>query len=114
MSVIRLMTQPVIVQLMEPGPPDDYGNTPLTALGQPVDELGYLDQKDTVEYLNGRDTTVTKWKAFLHPDSVVTPLAVISFPGQAQPFQVDGQPYQVYNPRTRTVSHIEVTLTTVT
>lgn len=111
MSVTALMTQPVVVQPMEPGPPDDYGNTPLTTLGQPVNERGYLDQKDTVEYLNGRDTTVTKWKAFLLPTSVVTALARINFQGQV--FQVDGRPYQVYNPRTRMVSHIEVTLTTV-
>lgn len=110
MSVTQLMTQPVVVQPMTPGVSDDYGNTPTTPLGNPVEEFGYLDQKDTIEYLNDRDTVVTKWKAFLHPDSVVTALAVLDFQGQT--FQVDGDPYHVYNPRTRMVSHIEVTLTT--
>lgn len=111
MSVTELMTQPVIVQPMGSGTPDDYGNTPLVPVGTAVNELGYLDQKDTIEYLNDRDTVVTKWKAFLHPDSAVTALAVITFPGQSSVFQVDGDPYHVYNPRTRMVSHIEVTLT---
>lgn len=108
MSVRALLTQPVTVQPMLPGTPDDYGNTPLTPTGSPVAELGYLDQKDTVEYVNGRDTTVTKWKAFLAPESAVTALATVTFGGQV--FQVDGQPYAVFNPRTRMTSHIECTL----
>lgn len=105
------MTQPVTVQPMAPGAADDYGNTPLAALGDPVAELGYLDQKDTIEYLTDRETVVTKWKAFLLPESVVTALATVTFGGQT--FQVDGEPYHVYNPRTRMMSHIECTLTTV-
>ena len=112
MSVRQLMTQAVIVQPMGPSTEDAYGNTVQGAVGSPVDELGYLDQKDTVEYLNDRDTIVTKWKAFLHPDSVVTSFATLTFGGQL--FQVDGAPYPVYNPRTRLVSHIECTLTEMT
>jgi len=111
-SVRQLMTQPVTVQPMTVGPEDAYGNTPLAASGDPVAEMGYLDQKDTIEYLNDRDTVVTKWKAFLRPESVVTALAVITFSGQS--FQVAGEPYHVYNPRTRMVSHIECTLVEVT
>jgi hypothetical protein len=88
---------------------DAYGNSTLTASGSPVAEFGYLDQKDTVEYLTDRDTVVTKWKAFLFADSVVTQFATLTIGGQL--FQVDGAPYPVYNPRARIVSHIECTLT---
>lgn len=112
MSVTQLMTQPVTVQPMGAGAPDDYGNTAPAPQGDPVPEFGYLDQKDTVEYLGDRDTVVSKWKAFLRPDSVVTALSYVTFAGQT--FQVDGEPYHVFNPRTRMVSHIECTLVTVT
>jgi hypothetical protein len=109
MSVRQLMTQAVVVQPMGPSTTDAYGNSVQGALGSPVDEFGYLDQKDTIEYLNDRDTVVTKWKAFLHPESVVTAFSTLTFQGQL--FQVDGAPYHVYNPRTRQVSHIECKLT---
>jgi hypothetical protein len=109
MSVRQLMTQAVIVQPMGPTTTDAYGNSVQGALGAPVNEFGYLDQKDTIEFLNDRDTILTKWKAFLHPESVVTAFATLTFQGQL--FQVDGAPYHVYNPRTRQVSHIECKLT---
>lgn len=112
MSIRRLLTQPVTVQPMLPGEPDDYGNTPNAAHGQPVAEFGYLDQKDSVEHLDDRDTVVTKWKAFLASDSVVTALSTVTFGGQV--FQVDGEPYRVYNPRTRTFSHVECQLIVAT
>lgn len=112
MSLQQLLTQPVTVQPMAAGTADDYGNTPLAPSGAPVVELGYLDQKDTVEYLNDRETVVTKWKAFLSARSVVTALATVTFAGQT--FQVDGEPYHVFNPRTRLVSHIECQLIEVT
>jgi hypothetical protein len=103
------MTQPVTVQPMGPTTTDTYGNAVLGVLGAAVAEFGYLDQKSTVEFLTDRDTVVTKWKAFLFADSVVTQLATLTFGGQL--FQVDGVPYHVYNPRNRVVSHIECTLT---
>lgn len=108
MSVDRLMNQPVTVQPMVPGAADDYGNTPPSPSGSPVAETGFLDQTTTTEYLTDRDTAITKWKAFLHRDSVVTKLAVLTFGGQK--FQVNGEPFHVYNPRTRQVSHIECEL----
>lgn len=112
MSVRQLLTQPVTVQPMASGAEDAYGNTPLVPLGSPVAEFGYLDQKDTVENMADRDTVVSKWKAFLLPESVVTALSTVTFGGQV--FQVSGEPYHVFNPRTRSVSHIECTLVEVT
>lgn len=106
-----MMTQPVTVQPAAYSTVDEYGNSVLGPQGVAVAETGFLDQRGTVEYLNGRDTVVTNWKAFLHPDSVVTALATITFNGQT--FQVDGEPYHVFNPRTRMFSHIECTLTVI-
>ena len=74
-------------------------------------EFGFLEQKDTVEYLLDRDTVVSKWKAFLFANSTVTKLAYINFGGQK--FQVDGEPWQVFNPRKKSVSHIECKLIVV-
>ena len=112
MSIIKLMTEPVSVQPVGATTKDTYGNAVPGPVGAPVAEFGYLDQKTSVEYLTDRDTAVTRWKAFLFPTSVVTQFATVTFGGAV--FQVDGQPYSVYNPRTKHVSHIECVLTEVT
>jgi hypothetical protein len=110
-SVGQYLTQPVLVQPMAPAAPDIYNNTPLAAHGDPVREFGYLDQKDTVAYLDDRQMVVSTFKALLRADSVVTALATLSFDGRK--FLVDGEPYRAYNPRTRVVSHIECALKVV-
>lgn len=112
MSIQRLMNQALTVQPVTESTVDEYGNTVPGATGDPVPESGYLEQKDTIEYLDDRQTVVSKWKAFLFNDSVVTPMSYINFEGQR--WQVDGEPWHVYNPRTRVVDHIECKLTVVT
>jgi hypothetical protein len=111
MSIRRLMNQALTVQAMGGTATDEYGNSVPGPVGAPVPELGYLEQKDTIEYLLDRQTTVSKWTAHLFSDSTVTPLAYINF--NAQKFQVDGEPWHVQNPRTKQVSHIECKLTVV-
>jgi hypothetical protein len=111
MSLARLMNQPLTVQALGGAAKDEYGNTVPGPVGSVVPELGFLEQKDTIEYLTDRQTVVSKWKAFLFPDSTVTALAFINF--NAQKFQVDGEPWHIYNPRTKSVSHIECKLTVV-
>lgn len=123
MSLSRLMTQPLTVQAMGPTSLDPYGTAIPGPLGAPVAVSGYLEQLSSVEFLLNRDTTVTKWEAWLPTmrwDSgsqtwvplVVTPLSVINY--MAQVFQVDGAPWNVFNPRTRAVSHIQCKLIVVT
>lgn len=107
MSIRSLMNQPLTVQLVA-DQTDEYGNSIPGATGTPVPELGLLEQKDTIEYLTDRQTVVSKWKAFLTPESVVNARAWLNFGGQV--FQVDGEPWHVYNPRTKQVSHIECKL----
>jgi len=125
------MSQPLTVQAMGPTTQDAYGDWIPGALGSPVAALGYLEQSTSVEFTLNRDTTVTTWKAYLpaaagtsivdvftdiFSDTFGTPspigaLSVITF--GAQKFQVDGQPWSVFNPRTKAVSHIECKLTVV-
>lgn len=112
MSLARLLNQPLTIQTMGVATKDIYGNTIQAPAGVPVAGVGLLDQKDTIEYVNGRDTVVTKWKCFLPASTLIGKLDYINFGGQK--FQVDGEPYQVYNPRLRAVSHIECKLIEVT
>lgn len=112
MSLQRLMTQSVTVQPVGPSTLDAYGNSVLGPLGVAVSEFGFLEQMDTVEFLDARQTTVTHWHAFLSAASVVTATAYLTF--SAQKFQVSGEPWHVYNPRTKAVSHIQCKLTEVT
>ena len=111
MSLRRLMNQPLTVQAVGKSGDDGYGNTVPVPVGDPVPEFGYLEQKDTIEYLLDRETVVSKWHAALFPDSTVTAAAYINF--NSQKFQVDGEPWHVYNPRTKQMSHIECKLTVV-
>lgn len=112
MPILQLMSQALTVQPVGATSLDKYGDTVLGPVGEPVPELGFLEQKDTVEYLVNRDTVVSKWHATLNAKSVVTALSFINFEGQQ--WQVDGEPWHVFNPRTRQVSHIECKLTVVT
>jgi len=110
-SLARLMSQPLTVQAMGPTTQDAYGDWIPGAVGAPVAVSGYLEQSTSVEFTLSRDTTVTTWKAFLPANVAITPLSLINF--QAQVFQVDGAPWQVYNPRTKAVDHIECKLVVV-
>lgn len=112
MSIEALMNQPLTVQPMGGSGTDAYGNNVPAELGPPVAELGYLEQTDSTEFLEGRQTTVSHWKAFLFTTSVVTAMAYITFGGQK--FQVNGAPWAVYNPRTQVVHHIECSLVVTT
>jgi hypothetical protein len=111
MSLSRLMTQPLTVQAMGAVGYDIYGSEIPGAVGAPVAVNGYLEQSTTVEVVLNRDTTVTTWKAYLPASVVITPLSIINF--QAQVFQVDGEPWDVWNPRTKAVDHIECKLIVV-
>ena len=112
MSLARLMAQPLTVQAWGVVGLDTYGGEIMGAVGAPVAVSGYLEQTSTVEFLVNRDTTVTTWKAYLPAGTTITPQSYINF--NAQKFQVDGEPWLVYNPRTKAVDHIECKLTVVT
>lgn len=112
MSILRLLNQPLTVQSVAGTTTDEYGNTIPTPVGAPVPTFGFLEQKDTIEYQGDRQTVVSKWKVFLPSTVVIGPMDYVNF--NSQRFQVDGEPEHLWNPRTKSVSHIECKLTVVT
>ena len=112
MTLYRLMSQALTVQTVGATTTDDYGSAIPGPVGVPVAVTGYLEQKTTTEYLDARQTTVTHWEAYLPAGTSIHPMDYIAF--GAQRFQVDGEPWQVYNPRTSDISHIQCKLTVVT
>lgn len=111
MSILHLLTQALTIQSVGPTMTDAYGNAVPGALGPPVAVNGYLEQASTTEFLNARQTTITQWQAYLPANAAIHPMDYINFGGQR--FQVDGEPWQVYNPRTATVSHVQCKLVVV-
>ncbi len=112
MTLFRMMNQPLTIQSVGPSTTDAYGNALPGPLGAPVATVGYLEQTTTTEYLTGRQTTITTWQAYLPAGTAIHPMDYINY--LAQRFQVDGEPWLVFNPRTSAVTHIQVKLTEVT
>lgn len=111
MSLRQLLSQPLLVQTVGAVSLNSYGDEVPGVLGAPVAVLGYLEQVSTVETLLDRDTVVSKWKGHLPASTVIGHLDYITF--QSQKFMVTGAPHHAFNPRTRTVSHIECELVVV-
>lgn len=106
----RLLSEPVSVQKIT-GATDEYGNTVPSNYGSPVSTLGYLEQRDSIETLEDRDTVVTSWVAWLPAGTNVAAFDRLNFGGQV--FEVDGTPWRVWNPRKGSESHIECKLKVV-
>lgn len=110
MSLNNLMRQPLTIQKIGAGT-DEYGNTVPAALTSPVATVGYLEQVDSIETLNDRDTVVSGFQAWLPTGTDVSAFDRLNF--GAQTFEVDGEPWQVFNPRTGVQSHIQAKLKVV-
>lgn len=108
MSILALMNQPLTVQTVAGTTTDVYGNSVPTPVGSPVAAVGYLEQRDTVEVVLNRDTTISKWTVAFPAATVIGAWDYVS--SNNQKFQVDGEPWQVFNPRTKTISHIQCKL----
>lgn len=104
MSLNRLMNQPLTVQALGSTALNSYGDQVVGPLQPAVAVLGFLQQLTSVEHLVDRDTSVTTWEAYLPGSTVISHLDFINFQGQQ--FQVDGEPWHVYNPRTKSVAYV--------
>lgn len=111
MSIAHLLNQALTLQTVGTPTADVYGNLVPGALGSPVACLGYIEQQTTAEDLLNRDTTTTIWRAFLPAGTVIGHMDYINF--NSQRFQVDGEPWPVWNPRTKVISHIVCKLVVV-
>lgn len=110
MNIGHLLTQPIMHQATATTL-DGYNNVHTTPDGDPRELLGYLEWQSSTEQLNNRDTVSTNWKAFFPANVVLSAYDYLTSGGQT--FQVTGNPHLVYNPRTRSFSHIEVFLVEV-
>jgi hypothetical protein len=120
MSLARLLNQAFYVFQRDTTQTDEYGNASETSFagvtsgGDYTIFYGFLEQKDTVETLLDRDTIVSSWTLHATVDAPITALDYIALVDDpTKKFQVDGEPWTVYNPRTRSNSHIQAKLKVV-
>ncbi|MEO6116009.1 MAG: hypothetical protein ABIP33_06455 [Pseudolysinimonas sp.] len=112
MSTIgHLLNEPLTISTLGGSVKDGYGDELLAAQGAPANAVGYLEQVTTIEHVDDRDTTVSKWVVYLPAGTAIGRLDVITFQGQS--FQVDGAPALKWNPRTQQVDHIECDLVVI-
>lgn len=109
MSLAKLINQPITLQKNTAGV-DRYGNT-VPATSSTVSTVGYLEQSQSNETLTDRDVSVGDWVVYLPAGTDVNAQDRIVFGSQT--FEVDGEPWQVYNPRVRQVSHLQAKLKVV-
>lgn len=107
MSIQRLLRQPLVLQRTGTAT-DAYGNEVRVVGDTPVQVRGFVVQESSTEALLNRDTVTTGLKGFLPAGTEVSAYDYIIFDGSTM--QVQGQPHIVFNPRTATVSHVEVNL----
>ena len=103
MALARLLNQPLIIQSVSTSSKDEYGDQIKTD-GAQTNVVGYLELTQSIEHLLDRDVTVSNWQAYFPAGTVISKMDYVIF--NAQKFQVDGEPWNVYNPRTRLISHI--------
>ena len=111
MSLRSLLNQPITIQTIKATTKDKYGNDKPTSYGAPANAVGFIEQITTTEDLLNRDTTKTQWQAWLPAGTTIGHLDRIGFNGQT--FEVDGEPWAVWNPGRQVVSHIVVKLVTI-
>jgi head-tail adaptor len=103
MSLTKLLNQPLELHKNSTATTDEYGNQVDTDFTVST-IYGFLQQKDSVETLNDRDTVVSSWECWLPAGTNINAFDRIVF--NAQTFEVDGAPWSAYNPRVQSVSHI--------
>ena len=109
MPIRKFLNQPLTLQ-KNAATTDRYGNT-VPSTSSTVSTAGYLEQVQSVETMTDRDVSVGDWVVYLPADLIVNAQDRIVF--GTQTFEVDGEPWQVYNPRVRQVSHQQAKLKVV-
>lgn len=110
MSLARLLNQPLVLHKNTLTVKDAYGNV-VPSDATTTNIVGFIEQSESVETMNDRDVSVTSWTAHLPAGTNVNAQDRIGYGSQL--FEVDGEPWIVYNPRTRSESHIVAKLKVV-
>jgi len=111
MSLAKLLNQPLELHKNSSSTLDEYGNSVRADAGSAINIVGYLEQTQSLEMLNDQDRTMTSWIAYFPADTNVNAFDRIKW--GAQTFEIDGEPWSVYNPRVGSVSHIQANLKVV-
>lgn len=109
MSLAKLINQPVSI-IKNGAATDRYGNTIPSDVAT-VLTVGYLEQEASVETLDDRDVSVSSFVAYFPAGTDVNALDRVVF--GTQTFQIDGEPWIVYNPRIQQTSHVRAKLKVV-
>ena len=112
MSLARLLNQPLSLSKMGGSTKDAYGNAAPAVVGTPAQIVGYIEQKKSDEYLTDRDVAVTEYHLYVPSGTNVNQFDRVTYGGVT--YEIDGAPWQVYNPRTQAVSHLQASLKVVT
>lgn len=109
MSLASLLTETLWVIPFAAGAEDEYHN-PVGAFGAAVQVKGRLEQSRSDEETVDRDTPISDWILYLHPDAQVSALDRIQ-DADGRMFEVVGTPAPQRSPRG--IHHIEVRLRNV-
>ena len=108
MALTRLMRQPVTVHRRSPGAADVRGNAAL-AVDSTYDVLGYFEQTEATEVMDGRDTATATALVVLPAGSPLGHLDLVDVDGRGM-WEVIGEPARPFNPRLNGESHVEARL----
>jgi hypothetical protein len=105
-SPTHLLTRPatLIERVADPETPDEYGNPGWTETG--IDTACELQQVGSSEAL-GDAVQVTLWRLFLPAETPARGWDALRLEGDDVLYELEGDPWQVRNPRTGAVSHVE-------
>ena len=109
-AIDHLLNQAFTITRISTSGVNTYGESAAVSAA-PVNAAGYLAQESSAEFLNGRDTIVSRWVLYTGAAVAFGALDFVTFQGQQ--FQVVGVPEQCYNPRSKMVSHQRAQLVVV-
>jgi hypothetical protein len=103
----NLLNRPCeIVRRGPSGVEDDYGNE--IAGETVVNTVCELQQDAAMEVGGHEEVSRTHWRCFLPVGTDIDGTDRVTVDGE--PYEVDGEPWSVRNPRTQQMSHVEVRL----
>lgn len=105
--ISQLLNRPVTIRVRTVDGVDVY-NDPTTVTAD-VETVGYLDQRVRAEdESDGSQIQEDQWRLMVPADTTVSGWDAVVVGDVV--YEVHGPPWQVWNPRTRRVSHVEATL----
>lgn len=109
MSLLELMSVPceLLSRYPDPGQTDPYGNPVQTETRTP--SLCEIQQVSATED-HGDAVESNTWRLFLPPDVPVRGWDAIELSGTGWRYEIEGDGWEVRNPRTGLVTHIEATV----